>query len=219
MYLSSLPKAWPQHFEGWKKWGSPTNHDAHSGERSCWSNLFSRWLRVLSVSTRAVAIFARSEADETMPSTEVIRDVQQRDRRRRGAIGGKMGQPRDADTLPGHPLRPSSPCGPLRPGDPPLSSLTPETQPKRARDPTDHHRTTGNLNLFLSLADRLKGVYNFASHHNLRTRRYTPICKLQSGYKQDKYCRGSVLFCEMASETMQATIFLVPMVILHFVKL
>ena len=48
-----------------------------SGERSCWGDLLSRWVNVPAVATRVVAVFASSAPDETMPSKDVIREVQQ----------------------------------------------------------------------------------------------------------------------------------------------
>ena len=51
------------------------------GERKYWEDLFkeklSRWVNVPAVDVRAIAVFASSTPDETMPSKDAIREVQQ----------------------------------------------------------------------------------------------------------------------------------------------
>ena len=47
------------------------------GERNCWGDLLSRLVFVPVVAVRAIAVFASSAPDETMPSKDVIREVQQ----------------------------------------------------------------------------------------------------------------------------------------------
>ena len=48
-----------------------------SAERNCWGDLLSRWVSVPAVAVRAVVMFARSAPGESMPSKDVIREVQQ----------------------------------------------------------------------------------------------------------------------------------------------
>ena len=47
-----------------------------SGEHNCGRDLLSRWVNVPAVAARAVAVFASSAPDETMPSKDTIREVQ-----------------------------------------------------------------------------------------------------------------------------------------------
>ena len=42
------------------------------GERHCWEDPLPRWINVLAVAVRAVAMFARSAPDEIMPSKDAI---------------------------------------------------------------------------------------------------------------------------------------------------
>ena len=51
-----------------------------SGELNCWRDLLSRWVNVPAVVVRAVAVYASSAPDETMPSKDTIREVQQQAR-------------------------------------------------------------------------------------------------------------------------------------------
>ena len=57
-----------------------------SGERNCWRDLLSRWVIVPPVAVRAVAVFASSMPDETMPSKDAVHEVQQQARAGSGAI-------------------------------------------------------------------------------------------------------------------------------------
>ena len=57
-----------------------------SGERKCWEDLLSRWINVPAVAVRAVAVFASSAPDETMPSKDAICEVQQQARAGLGAM-------------------------------------------------------------------------------------------------------------------------------------
>ena len=56
------------------------------GERNCWGDLLSRWVNFPAATVRAVAVFARSAPDETMPMKDAIREVQQQARTSLGAI-------------------------------------------------------------------------------------------------------------------------------------
>ena len=50
------------------------------GERNYWGGLLSRWVNVSAVAVRAVMVFGRNALDETMPSKDEIREVQQQTR-------------------------------------------------------------------------------------------------------------------------------------------
>ena len=52
----------------------------YSGEHNCWADLLSRWIKVPAVAVRAVVVFASSSPDETTPSKDAIREVQQQAR-------------------------------------------------------------------------------------------------------------------------------------------
>ena len=56
------------------------------GERNCWGDLWSRWVNVPAVAVRVVAVLVSSAPDETMPSKDVIREVQQQTRACLGAM-------------------------------------------------------------------------------------------------------------------------------------
>ena len=62
-----------------------------AGERSCWGDLLSRWVKVLRAKIRSIAVFAGSQPDDTMPSKEVIREAQLEARERMGAFVGGDG--------------------------------------------------------------------------------------------------------------------------------
>ena len=47
------------------------------GERNCWGDLLSRWVNVTAVAVRVVAVFASIAPVKTLPSKDVIREVQQ----------------------------------------------------------------------------------------------------------------------------------------------
>ena len=57
-----------------------------SGERSCWGYLLSQWVNAPAVAVRAVAMFASSAPDETMPSKDAIREVRHQARAGLGAM-------------------------------------------------------------------------------------------------------------------------------------
>ena len=56
-----------------------------AGERNCRGDLVSRWVNI-AVAVRAVAVFASSAPDETMPSKDLIREAQQQARVGLGAM-------------------------------------------------------------------------------------------------------------------------------------
>ena len=86
--VSSVPKTTAQRLKNWKM--VLTQYDytiMHvSGERNCWSDLLSRWVNVPAVAVRAVMVFVISAPDETMPSKDAIREVQQQARACLGAM-------------------------------------------------------------------------------------------------------------------------------------
>ena len=57
-----------------------------SGERNCWRDLFSRCVIVPAVIVRAVAVITSNAPDETRPSKDAIREVQQQTRAGLGAM-------------------------------------------------------------------------------------------------------------------------------------
>ena len=52
----------------------------NSGEFNCWGDLLSLWVNVPAATVWAVAVFASSAPDETMPSKNAIREAQQQAR-------------------------------------------------------------------------------------------------------------------------------------------
>ena len=48
------------------------------GERNCWGDLFSRWVKVPSVPVRSVAVHSPCDADDSLPSADVIRAAQRK---------------------------------------------------------------------------------------------------------------------------------------------
>ena len=46
------------------------------GERNCWGDLLSRWVKVPSVPARSVAVDSPRNADDSLPSVDVIRATQ-----------------------------------------------------------------------------------------------------------------------------------------------
>lgn len=48
-----------------------------SGERNRWGDFLSRWINAPAVKVRVAAMLPPSEPDDTMPSKEVVRQVQQ----------------------------------------------------------------------------------------------------------------------------------------------
>ena len=57
-----------------------------AGDRNGWGDLLSRWVTVPSVSVHAIAVYAASAPDETLPSKQVIRDAQQASRANLGTL-------------------------------------------------------------------------------------------------------------------------------------
>ena len=57
-----------------------------SGENNCSGELLSRWVIIPVVAVRAVAVFTSSAPDETMPSKDAVREVQQQARAGLGAM-------------------------------------------------------------------------------------------------------------------------------------
>ena len=73
-----MPKTAAQRLENWKMILAQYDYTIMhiSGERNCWGDLLSRCVNVPAVAVRAVAMFASSAPDETMPSKDAIREVQ-----------------------------------------------------------------------------------------------------------------------------------------------
>ena len=46
------------------------------GERNCWGDLLSRWVKVPSVPVRSAAVHSPCDADDSLPSVDVIRVAQ-----------------------------------------------------------------------------------------------------------------------------------------------
>ena len=86
--VSSVPKTTAQRLENWKmvlaQYDYMIMHT--SDERICWGDLLSRRVNVAAVVVGAVAVFASSAPDETMPSRGAFREVQQQARAGLGAM-------------------------------------------------------------------------------------------------------------------------------------
>ena len=72
---TSVTKAMAQRLENWK---AVLGHYRYAiehipGERNCWGDLLSRWVNVLSVPVRSVAVHSPCDADDSLPSVDVIR--------------------------------------------------------------------------------------------------------------------------------------------------
>ena len=48
------------------------------GERNCWGDWLSRWVKVPSVPVRSVAVHSPCDADDSLPSVDVIRAAQRK---------------------------------------------------------------------------------------------------------------------------------------------
>ena len=48
------------------------------GERNCWGDLLSRWVQVPSIHIRSVALYSPCNADDSLPSLDVIRNAQRK---------------------------------------------------------------------------------------------------------------------------------------------
>ena len=71
-----------------------------SGEYNCWEDLFSQRNNVQAVAVRAVVVFGSSVPDETIPSKDAIREVQQQARAGSGAmVSGTVMTLETLDTL------------------------------------------------------------------------------------------------------------------------
>ena len=80
--VSSVPKTGAQRLENWKMMLAQYHYTIMHiyGESKCWRDLLSRWVNVLAVAVWAVAVYASSAPDETMPSKNTTLDVQQQAR-------------------------------------------------------------------------------------------------------------------------------------------
>ena len=83
-----VPKTAAQRLEKWKMSHAQYVYTIMHifGERNCWGDLLSRWVNVPVVTLRAVAVFASSAPDETIPSKDANRGVQQEARTGLGAM-------------------------------------------------------------------------------------------------------------------------------------
>ena len=86
--VSSVAKTTAQRLDQWKavlgQYDYTIMHIA--GDRNCWGDLLSRWVKAPIVHVRAAAVFAPSEPDDALPSKQVIRDAQQESRRGLGSL-------------------------------------------------------------------------------------------------------------------------------------
>ena len=76
--VSSVSKAATQRIENWKMVLSQYDYVIMhiTGERNCWGDSLSRWVKVPRAMIRSIALFAGSQPDDTMPSKEVIHEAQ-----------------------------------------------------------------------------------------------------------------------------------------------
>ena len=77
-YISSVPKTAAQRLESWKIVLAQYDYRIMyiSGEYNCWADPLPRWINVPAVAVRAIAVFASSVPDETLPSEDTMRQVQ-----------------------------------------------------------------------------------------------------------------------------------------------
>ena len=77
--VSSVPKTAEQRYKNWKMVLARYDYTIMhiSGERNCWGDLLSRCVNVPAVAVRAVAVFASSAPDETIPSKDAILEVRE----------------------------------------------------------------------------------------------------------------------------------------------
>ena len=73
--VTSVTKAMARCLENWKavlgQYRYVTEHIP--GERNCWGELLSRWVKVPRVPVRSVAVHSPCDADDSLPSVDVIR--------------------------------------------------------------------------------------------------------------------------------------------------
>ena len=74
----SVTKAIAQRLENWKAVLGQYRYAIEHipGERNCWGDLLSRWVKVPSVPVRSVAVHSPCDADDSLPSADVIRAAQ-----------------------------------------------------------------------------------------------------------------------------------------------
>ena len=72
--VTSVTKAMAQRLENWKAVLGQYRHVIQHipGERNCWGDLLSRWVKVPSVPVRSVAVHSPCDADDSLPSVDVI---------------------------------------------------------------------------------------------------------------------------------------------------
>ena len=78
--VTSVTKAMAQRLENWKAVLGQYRYAIEHipGERNCWGDLLSRWVKVPSVPVRSVAVHSPSDADDSLPSVDVIRAAQRK---------------------------------------------------------------------------------------------------------------------------------------------
>ena len=78
--VTSVTKAMTQRLENWKAvLGQYRYAIVHiPGERNCCGDSLSRWVRVPSVPVRSVAVHSPCNADDSLPSVDVIRTAQKK---------------------------------------------------------------------------------------------------------------------------------------------
>ena len=78
--VTSVTKAMAQRLENWKAVLGQYRYAIEHipGERNCWGDLLSRWVKVPSVPVRSVAVHSPCDADDSLPSVDVIRAAQRK---------------------------------------------------------------------------------------------------------------------------------------------
>ena len=78
--VTSVTKAMAQRLENWKSVLGQYRYAIEHipGERNCWGDLLSRWVKAPSVPVRSVAVHSPCDADDSLPSVDVIRAAQRK---------------------------------------------------------------------------------------------------------------------------------------------
>ena len=78
--VTSVTRAMAQRLENWKAVLGQYRYAIEHipGERNCWGDLLSRWVKVPSVPVRSVDVHSPCDADDSLPSVDVIRAAQRK---------------------------------------------------------------------------------------------------------------------------------------------
>ena len=78
--VTNVTKAMAQRLEHWKGVLSQYSYAIEHipGETNCWGDLLSRWVKVPTVPVRSVAVYSPCNADDSLPSVDVIRASQRK---------------------------------------------------------------------------------------------------------------------------------------------